>query len=241
MGPEIPPEQLDATLDTVALEVLQDAGVRRPPVDALTVARTLGMTVALDDRQQGRARCVRLRGCRRAPARHTILLRPEPRVERLQWAIAHEIGEHTAYRVFAALGVDPRDATLDARESVASQLAGRLLLPGEWFSRDGQDCGWDLLELKRRYRTASHELIARRMLEFPLAIVVSIFDQGQLTLRRGNLPGRVPPPSTDERECQDTVNRHNRPCEMPSVRGWPVHEEGWKREILRREIGEVFD
>ncbi|MEA1952135.1 MAG: ImmA/IrrE family metallo-endopeptidase, partial [Planctomycetota bacterium] len=73
----------------------------------------------------------------------SILLRPDPRAERRQWAVAHEIGEHVAWRVFGRLGVDPREAGPDSRESVANQLAGRLLLPGEWFEADAVACGWD--------------------------------------------------------------------------------------------------
>ena len=107
-------------------------------------------------------------GCRdrgSGPSRATILLRPEPRFERRQWAVAHEIGEHVACRVFALWGVDPRETQANAREHVANNLAGRLLLPTAWFAADAVACGWDLLGLKARYRTASHELIARRMLE----------------------------------------------------------------------------
>ena len=45
----------------------------------------------------------------RGGSRATILLRPEPRHERRHWAVAHEIGEHVAHRVFAGWGADPRE------------------------------------------------------------------------------------------------------------------------------------
>jgi hypothetical protein len=256
MLPEFTREELAAGLDAVAMEVLVEAGVEGPPVDAFEVAQALGISVAFDDRQQGRARYVRLGG--RPPARRgitdtlstggrpraTILLRPDPRWERQQWAVAHEIGEHAAYRMFARLGVDPREAVAGAREAVASQLAGRLLLPAAWFGADGSDSGWDLLALKARYATASHELIARRMLECRPPVIVSIFDQGRLHFRRSNLPGRVPPPSSAEIACWQSVHDRNRPSQtyqgLGMVQGWPVHEEGWKREILRTEVDEQF-
>ena len=45
---------------------------------------------------------------------------------------------------------------------------------------------------KQRYATASHELIARRMLDFEPWIVITIFDNGRLTFRRSN---RFRPPA----------------------------------------------
>ena len=242
MLPEFAREELAAGLDAVAMEVLVEAGVEGPPVDAFEVARALGITVALDDRQQGRARYVRLRGRGAGRPRATILLHPDPRWERQQWAVAHEIGEHAAHRMFALLGVDPRETIPNAREVVAGHLAGRLLLPGAWFAADGSNCGWDLLALKARYATASHELIARRMLECRPPVIVSIFDHGQLHLRRSNLPGRVPPPSSAEMGCWQSVHDHNLPGRtyegLRAIQGWPVHEEDWKREILRAEVEE---
>ncbi|HUT10047.1 MAG TPA: ImmA/IrrE family metallo-endopeptidase [Thermoguttaceae bacterium] len=240
---EIVPEELAAGLDAVAWQVLAEAGVEGPPVDAFEVARALGIAVALDDRQRGRARYVRLAGRGRRRPRATILLRPDPRAERRQWAVAHEIGEHAARRVFAHLGVDPREAGPNARETAANHLAGRLLLPTEWFAADAVDCGWDLVELKSRYATASHELIARRMLECGPPVIISIFDHQELYFRRSNLPGRVPPPSSVEIQCWRAVHAANRPqqaYEGPrTIQGWPVHEEGWKREILRTEVEDI--
>ena len=130
MLPEIAREELIAVLETVALDLLAEAGIEQPPIDALRLAGALSITVALDERQLGRARFVRLAGHRGEQSRPTILLRPDPRPERRQWAVAHEIGEHAAWRVFEALGVDPRETTPLAREEVANHLANRLLLPG---------------------------------------------------------------------------------------------------------------
>jgi hypothetical protein len=239
MLPEITTEELSASLDAMVFELLDESRIDRPPVDAMAVARGLGVTVAVDSRQRGRARYVRLSGGRGRGPRATVLLRPDPRSERLQWALAHEIGEHVACRAFAALGVDPREAGPEARERVANQLAGRLLLPGAWFAADGAACSWDLGRLKARYSTASHELIARRMLELPPPIIITIFDHEQIYFRRSNLPGQVPPPSPAELGLWRAVHGRGRPREVRQetqrIQGWPVHEEGWKREILRAE------
>ena len=242
MLPEIPPEELSAGLDRAVMEVLAEVGIEAPPVDALLVARRLGITLAEDDRQRCRARYVRLSGHRGGPPGATILLRPEVRPERRQWAVAHEIGEHVARRVFAALAVDPREAPPGAREMVANHLAGRLLLPGAWFAGDATGCGWDLLHLKRHYSTASHEMIARRMLDFEPPIIVTVFDHTLVTFRRSNVPGNIPPLLSAERNCWLRAHDQNVPCrtsEGPwAVHAWPVHEEGWKREILRTEVAE---
>jgi Zn-dependent peptidase ImmA (M78 family) len=235
-------EELAGALDAVAAELLDRAGVDRPPVDALWVAQAVGLTVATDDEQQGRARYVRLRGLRGRASRPTILLRPEPRPERRHWAVAHEIGEHAAHRIFHRLGVDPRTVSPKAREGVANQMAGRLLLPTAWFAGDAAAADWDLLALKARYPSASHELIARRMLELAAPAIISIFDHERLSFRRSNVPGRAPPPTRDEIACWKAVHRRGRPYEiaegMARIRGWPVHEPGWKREILRTEVAE---
>jgi hypothetical protein len=183
---------------------------------------------------------VRLATHTRAGPRGAILVRPDDRSERRQWAVAHEIGEHFAARVFDALAVDRREVTPAAREAVANQLAGRLLLPTAWFGADAAACGWDLAALKQIYTTASHELIARRMLEFPPPVVVTVFDQGQITFRRGNGHGRPPPLAPLERRCWERVHATGEKCLCTAggrgVAGWPVHEPGWKREILRTEL-----
>ena len=237
---EITANELAASLDAVAMDLLGEAGVEGPPIDALAIAHRLGMTVAWDDRQRGRARYVRLHGTRGRRPRATILLRPEPRTERRQWAVAHEIGEHVANRVFASLSVDPREAPANAREEIATHLASRILLPHKWFAADAPACGWDLLELKARYATASHELIARRMLDLDRAVIVTIFDHGRVHFRRGNLPWRVPPPSSGEMDCWRAVHTRGRPHQtsdgLRMVQGWPVHEPDWRREILRAEV-----
>lgn len=242
MLPEFTREELAAGLDRVVEDLLAKAHIDAPPVDAFAVARALGIAVALDDRQSGRARYVRLSNRRSQQLRPMILISPEPRLERQQWAIAHEIGEHVACHVFAQWGADPCEAAPNARESVANNLAGRLLLPTAWFATDGATSHWDLMELKSCFCTASHELIARRMLECCPPVIISIFDQRRVSFRRSNLLGHVPPLSPIEMQCWRDVHHENRPVrsdEGPNViQGWPIHEEGWKREILRRELDE---
>jgi hypothetical protein len=237
MLPELTPEEFSAALDNVAGEVVAALPDAAPPIDAVDLARSLGLTLAWDDHQQGRGRIVRLRGFTGSEAQESILLRPDPRRERLQWAVAHEIGETCACQVFEQLRVDPREAPAGAREMVANQLAGRLLLPQRWFGVDGRACGWDLFELKARYQTASHELIARRMLDFSPPVVITIFDHAQRSFRRGNMPGRLVPLLPAELSAWQAAHHSGHPVaasdHLCAVRAWPVHEPDWKREIIR--------
>jgi hypothetical protein len=192
--------EITGALDTAVSQLLDGAGIAAPPVDAVALAKQMGFTLAWDDRQSSRARLVRL-GSRREKSGLSILLTHDPRAERRQWAVAHEIGEYLSPQVFDSLGIDPQTAPLASREKIANLFASRLLLPSDWFSADGAANNWDLLELKLRYRTASHELIARRMLDFDRPIVISIIDQCRLEFRRSNVPGRVPPLTPLERHC----------------------------------------
>jgi hypothetical protein len=237
MLPELTPDEFSAALDAVAAEVHLH-GSADEPIDALALARALGLSVAWDERQTGRGRTARL-AAHAGSTQGSILLRPDPRRERLQWAIAHEIGELCACQVFDRLSVDPREAPAAAREAVANSLASRILLPREAFARDGRSCGWDLFDLKARYPAASHELIARRMLDFEIPLIVTIFDHGRRTFRRGNLPFRLPPVCELELAACRTAHEESRPTVEADfarrVQAWPVHEPDWKREILRTE------
>ena len=102
-------------------------------------------------------------------------------------------------KVFAMLGLSVGEIQASTRELIANQLAGALLLPTDWFQADGTELEWDLLEIKQRYSTASHELIARRMLQMTPSVIVSLFDQGQLIWRRSNVLRRPPPLTVAEK------------------------------------------
>ena len=101
---EIPTEQLCETVEGVAREVLAEVEWAGPPVDALAIAGRLDLLVARDSAMEVRARFVRLHGAG-GRGRGTILLGDDPRPERRQWAVAHEVGESVAHRVFFQLGV----------------------------------------------------------------------------------------------------------------------------------------
>jgi predicted transcriptional regulator len=166
-----------------------------------------------------------------------ILLRPEPRHERRQWAVAHELGELWAERVFDQLDIDPRAAESGLREAVANQLACRLLLPTEWFHPAALHADWDLTALKRKFDTASHELIARRMLDFnDPAMLITVVDLGRVSFRACNQRGFRPALTAAEARCQSATHRRGVGTKFQdaqwSIRCWAIHEPGWKREII---------
>jgi Zn-dependent peptidase ImmA (M78 family) len=244
---EIPDDEFAAAIDGCAAEVLWEAGVTQPPVDALVVAERLHLVVTHDLAMPHRGRFVRLAGYEdHGGTIGTIVVGAAERPEREQWAIAHEIGESMAYRVFERLGISFDDSLATAREQVANRLASALLLPRRWFANDGGDLDWNLFELKERYSTASHELIARRMLEMRPPIVISVCDQGRIKWRRSNVTARAPGMLAEERAMWRAAHETGLVADEPidsdtgleRVRCWPVHEPGWKREILRSEVTE---
>lgn len=218
-------------LDEVAAEVLDRTKVTAPPVDALLVAGRLRILVAFDAGQQGRARHKKLAG---APS---IFLKPDERPERVQWAAAHELGEVLAHRVAERADISADELASGLREQIANQMASRLLLPRAWFFSDAERLGGSLPQLKAIYRTASHELIAWRLLDLPNPSIVTIFDKGRMVRRRASSGGQAPPLSAIERACWRQVHQSGQVLQHAVggivVQGCPVHEPHWKREILR--------
>jgi Zn-dependent peptidase ImmA (M78 family) len=237
MTEDLEREEITLTIDRMVRDLLQEAGIERPPVDAIALAQHhLGMIVCLDRLQPQRGRA------QRAAGRRQIFLRPEPTEERHQWTVAHEIGEHFKASLLAHLGVGPEQTRAMTGESLANLFAHRLLVPSCWFVSDAPELGYDMLELKKRYRTCSHEVIALRFLDLPESCIVTIVDNGHISRRRSNAwPVRraLEPP---ERQCQEYVHNSSRPRRIEqdgwTVQGWPVHQLDWKREILRSVVNE---
>ena len=86
MLPELTTEEWSAGLDEVAGELLTALQHAAPPIDALALARALGLSVAWDERQPGRGRMARLAALGTGGG-SSILLRPDPRPERWQWGL----------------------------------------------------------------------------------------------------------------------------------------------------------
>src|SRR5437588_12862010 len=129
MREDLAREDVMAAVDRVVAEVLEKAGLERPPVDAIQLAQQhLGILVCLDRRQPQRGRA------QRAAGRRQIFVRPEPTEERHQWTVGHEIGEHLKASLLGRLGLAPEQTRAPAGESLASLLAYCLLRPTCWFA-----------------------------------------------------------------------------------------------------------
>ena len=124
-----------------------------------------------------------------------------------------------------------------AGESLANLFANRLLVPTRWLAVAAPGQGHDLLELKQLFRTASHEVIAWRLLDLPDPCIITIVDNGHIHRRRSNAWPTRKQLQPVEQECQRYVQHFSRPRTLCkdgwTVQGWPIHQADWKREILR--------
>jgi len=222
--------------EAVVQDLLQAAEVSSPPVDALHVASRCALRLAWDDAQDTRGRL------QRWGAETAILLRHDDRPERVQWAAAHEIGESVAWQIAQRAGAAACDVSPRQREQLANLLASRLLLPEPWWSAAVHATAGHLGELKAQFSSASHELIAMRLLDLESIRVVSIWDQGRLVRRRSNLPGPMLPLTSLEQSLwhvtHDTAVVSDVVESCGRLRVWPIHEPGWKREISNWEVHE---
>ncbi len=219
-------------LDELIEEMLGQAHWRHPPVDAVALAKErLHMQVCLDASLANRGRAQK--------GRHGsfIYLRPDDYQERYQWTVAHEIGEHWRGRILAELGVSAEELLPQSLEELANRFAARLLVPTRWLAQVAKETQWDLIALKQQFSTASHEVIAWRTLDMPVPCIISVIDQGKLTQRRSNswpAPRTLTPLET---KCQRIVHERSEPFALHDegwqVQGWPIHQNSWKREILR--------
>ena len=237
-------ESLGFAIDRLVAEVLAEAEIEGPPVDCLTLAVKLRLVVAVDRRQQARGRCARL-ASPDGGLQDAIFVRPEDRSERTQWTVAHELGEHFAHELFARLRLDLDDAGPGLREQSANAFANRLLVPTAWLGAAGEAADWDLPALKRRFATASHEVLARRMLDVSRPVIITIVDDGAVVLRRANFAARPPRPSPLEHRVRLRACETGRPADQRDdavrVRAWPIHEPPRRREIVRLDVLEAFD
>jgi Zn-dependent peptidase ImmA (M78 family) len=239
MAEELIRDEVLAVIDRMVDELLDKAGMIEPPVDTIALAqRHLRMTIYLDQSQPQRGRA------QRAGGKQQIYLKPEPTEERHQWTVAHEIGEHLKPSLMERLGLEPAEVKVMAGESLANLFAYHLLVPGCWFAGDARDLDFNLLKLKERYRTSSHEVIAWRFLDLPEPCIVTIIDNEHISRRRSNAWPTRRKLEPAEEKCQRYVHYYSRSKMIQedgwTVHGWPVHQTDWKREILRSVADDVY-
>ncbi|MBX9681857.1 MAG: ImmA/IrrE family metallo-endopeptidase [Gemmataceae bacterium] len=216
-------------IDSLVLRVLAEHGVERPPVDAVLLAAMHIGEIVINSKLTTRGHIQEVDG-----AGSVIAVRPERHPERHHWTVAHELSESLKDEFFDLVDAG-EDRHPQAAERMANVFASRLLVPTAWLERDAYRCGFELPAIKRIYATASNEVIAMRLLDLAEPSAVAVFDHGRLVRRRSNVGHAVL--TEAEKECQAAVHRTG---ERQQVRcggivavGWPVNEDGWKREILR--------
>ncbi|MGC3966450.1 MAG: ImmA/IrrE family metallo-endopeptidase [Pirellulales bacterium] len=221
-------------LDRFVGRLLVRLQIEGPAVDAVAVAKRLGIVVATDRGMTGRARrCLLSVGAGRSQA--AIYVCPEERPERRQWSIAHELGEHLAAEIFAESGLGKQDATSERREQSANDFASALLLPRSRFVRQGETDDWDLPTLKQVFWSASHALIARRIAAVLPGSQVTIVDDGRVTTRLSNANCRSPLQPGEcamLKRCAKSGAVQERRFANVRLRCWPIHEAARRREIL---------
>ena len=231
MYEDLTQEDVLRAADGVVSDLLAAAGVPRPPVNAVGLAKHLGMIVREE------ASPARHGAPRRAGAGDVLLLSPDATEEARQWAAAQAVGARLKGDLLRRLGQDPAARPALSGESLPNLLARHLLTPAGWFADDARGCGWDVLELKRLYATAGHELVAWRLLDLPTPCIITIVENEQVHRRRGNAWRVNKTLQPAERACQRYVHYYSRPRVVAAdgwtVQGWPVHQADWKREILR--------
>ncbi|HOP77702.1 MAG: ImmA/IrrE family metallo-endopeptidase [Thermogutta sp.] len=229
--------QIAAELDEFCRSTVERVCGTEYPDDMFRLADRLGMEIIVDGGESHRARCLRIQ--RGEKSQWLLIVRDEPRWERMQWAIAHELGESLAGQAIMKLGWDVEDLQPVHREWLANEIAKRLLLPFPEFLSEGAALEWDLYRLKEQYPNASHEVIARRMLDAPRPIVITIFDNGRLYWRKSNSLIASPPLTQQEKACWRAAHETGQSVRyqnaVESIVCWTIHENGWQREILRTE------
>ncbi len=231
MSEDLTREEVHVAADRLVDELLASAGVTRPPVDVVELARRhLKMTVREDARPGAPARP------KRGGSADVILIPPGAGTESRQWAAAQAVGGRLKPDLLRRLGLDPAARLGLTTESLAGLIAQRLLTPAAWFAGDARAAGWDVAELKRLYATAGQELVAWRLLDLPEPCIITVVENDRVR-RRSNAWRVAKTLHPAEQECQCYVHHHDRPHVVSAdgwtVQGWPVHGPDWKREILR--------
>jgi hypothetical protein len=231
MSEELSREEVHQTVDRAVADLLDEAGIQEPPIDVLVLARThLGMNWEEEPLPTRRGR------------RKVAANGPMASEEDRQWIVAQAIAERRKPDLLRRLGLAPEGPRPLTGESLGNLFAERLLVPTRWLASVGRACGFDLLALKERFCTASHERIAWRMLDLSEPCVITVIDQGAVSKRRGNAFRVNRDLVAAERICQEQVHRYSRPYLHSAggwtVHGWPVHFPDWKREILRAVVEE---
>ncbi len=219
-------DDLFDAIDRVVRTLLANEQIMEPPVDAISLVQdAFGLTVVEeepdDDPETGRFGP-------RPPRRRSreVTLRPDQSPEAQQAVCARACARVLIPGVLTRLGVTPGTENRSAINQLVGLIAPRLLLPTPWFERDARRAGFDLIELKKKYRTVGYELILMRTLDIDEPAVVAVVDDGTASSRRSNRQpvGRALLPA--EMLCIERVRAEREPQRVRrdgwTTQGWPT-------------------
>lgn len=143
------------------------------------------------------------------------------RPTRRAFTIAHELGHWLQ-----------REAGLPDTEASADYIAAALMMPIHPFARDLDSTGWDLLQLHARFRLASFEAIARRIVTLRDARAV-IFDRPLSGTPRWSADPSDHAPMLVEVLAADRALATGAPVTpRRGLTAWPLIEHDWQRVIV---------
>ena len=221
---DITKEDILAVVDSLVDEVLEEAEISEPPVDSEALARHLGLSVE-EAESPGRPRA----------NQSVIRIDPDWTPERRHAMIAMGIAKSLRDRLADKMGEMPEGMNA---ASLMNLLGERLLVPQSWFARDAREVGFDLAALLERYRTASAELLALRLLDGVESSIVALIDGDRVVWRRGNGVRANRQLSEAEKECLREVSYTGEAqivrIDSWTVQGWPLSDG--TRFVLRSMI-----
>lgn len=229
-------EELVDAIDRLVAGVLERAGVTAPPVNALAIAEHhLGIPVevvepAEDDEGDGRRR-------RRAQSGGGITLSTDMSPEQRQRAAADGIARLLLPDIYRKVGVVAGSETKQFAAHCRALVVARVLIPNKLLRAALRDCKYDVPELHARFRTASMEAVAARLLDLDDFCVIAVVDDGVVASRRCNRMPVNRKLEAAEQECVERVTELDLPHRARvgewTAWGWPVPNRPFRRIILR--------
>lgn len=228
-------DELIEAAERLVAGLLERAGAAEPPVDALRIAEHhLGIPVTEEEPEEderGRPRA----GSRKRP--EGIVYSTHASEEQRQNAAAQGIAKALIPDLLRKFGVEPGTENKQVAAHIRSLIVGRVMVPTRQLRSALRSCKYDLIALKKHFRSASMETIAHRLLDLDDPCVIAIVDDGVVASRRGNASAVSKKLTPAEQKCLTRVMEQDLPdaqrLEGWSVQGWPVPGRPFQRVILR--------
>lgn len=225
-------------MDSEIHRLLEEVEIDRPPIKPKEIAKKLSITLHGKKEMERRGAYVR------KGEAEFIFFRHDERKEREHFAIAREIIERYFMAKSQLLSHTPYQNLLSAQGAIM------LLLPRIFFEPHAHQLNWNLFELKKIYRTASFEVIARRMIHFKPCLI-HIYDNGKPTVattidglrldrtfKEAERSLFTSIMASGSYESIETQMDHSTQRINAKIEGWPIFEPDketgklWKRIIM---------